>query len=71
MCMKKKDFQKKDKNILEFYYGNIHIFELFVSFVENIICDKDKMEIEKTKQETKITKQKEIDKEIEIEKTKQ
>jgi hypothetical protein len=63
--------KKKDKNVLEFYYGNIQIFQLFVSFVENIICDKDKMEIEKTKQEIERTKQKEIDKEIEIEKTKQ
>ena len=57
-------FPKKvnEKKTEEFYYGTKHIFELFVSYVENIICDNEyKMEIEKTKQ-------KQIEKEIETKK---
>ena len=60
-----------EKKTEEFYYGTKHIFELFVSYVENIICDNEyKMEIEKTKQKQieKEIETKKIEKEIEIKK---
>jgi hypothetical protein len=68
--------KQPDQKKTEYYYGTKPLFEFFVLYVENIICDyKYKMEIEKTKQ-------KEIEKDIkrmeiegktkqDIEKTKQ
>ena len=59
----------KEKKTEEFYYGTKHIFDLFVSYVENIICDNEyKMEIEKTKQKQIEKEMKEIEKEKEIKK---
>lgn len=56
-----------EKKTEEFYYGTKHIFELFVSYVENIICDNEyKMEIEKTKQKQIEKEMKQMEKDIQI-----
>jgi hypothetical protein len=78
---KENKFPKKvtQQKTREFYYGTEELYNFFVSYVDNIICDykykmeieKTKQDIEKTKQDIEKTKQKEIDERIDIEKTKQ